>query len=292
MVGEGAHSLAGNRGTGVRRKEEVSRRLGRRTMIWPTDRSQEKKELGRAGESSLCDPKALLLFLVLLPVLLVFACQGGDDTRINEITGGGVSLLARQSDLSSPTWAPAMEASTTDAALVKRVRRGDARAFETLVRRHVRAAHAVALSVLGNSSDADDVCQDAFLSALTKIEQCRKPGSFRAWLLTIVRNRALGFRAKEAVRASTPLDFTGELAGKDDASRAVERRELREDLAVALEELTPSQRRVVVLHDLEGWTHDEIAKEVGISVGASRVHLHMGRKALRALVAPRHLKGA
>ncbi len=175
-----------------------------------------------------------------------------------------------------------MEENLTDAKLVEKVRRGDSRAFDTLVRRHLRAAHRVAMNQLRNSSDAEDVCQDAFLSALTNMEQCREPAQFRSWLLAIVRNRAHNYRSYERVREARPLDVGAEIASRDDPSRSAARVELRERMSEALAALTGTQREVVLLYDYEGWAHKEIAERLGISAGASRFHLHVARKALRA----------
>jgi RNA polymerase sigma-70 factor (ECF subfamily) len=181
-----------------------------------------------------------------------------------------------------------MAASDIDAALVWKVRRGDAKAFEALVRRHLSAAQAVAASTVGNPIDVDDVCQDAFITALQRIQQCRHPDRFRAWLLTIVRNRAHNLREHRAVRSAEPLDSAYGVSSSSDPQRDAERSEIRGDLGVALEGLTEYQRRVISLHDLEGWTHGEIGQELGISAGASRFHLFAARKALRAKLAPRY----
>lgn len=172
--------------------------------------------------------------------------------------------------------------SETDAKLVERVRAGDGRAFDRLVRRHLRAAHAVARSKLGgNDDDADDVCQEAFMTALQRIEDCRDPERFRPWLLSIVRNKAHNYRAYLSVREAAPLEAVEPASDTDDASARVERHELRDELAEALAELTKLQRSVFVRFDMEGRDHGEIAEELGISRGASRFHLHAARRALR-----------
>lgn len=172
--------------------------------------------------------------------------------------------------------------SETDAGLVERARSGNSHAFERLVRRHLAAAHAVARSKLGGDpDDADDVCQEAFITALERIEDCRNPERFRSWLLTIVRNKAHNRREYLSVRATAPLDAAAPVASNEDPSARVERRELQEELTAAMEDLTDLQRRVFVRFDMEGWDHGEIAEELGISRGASRFHLHAARRALR-----------
>jgi RNA polymerase sigma-70 factor, ECF subfamily len=178
-----------------------------------------------------------------------------------------------------------MNVADSDSRLVERARAGDARAFGELVRRHLKAAHAVALGVLGNPADAEDVCQDAFLAALERLEECRDPSRFAAWLLRIVRNRALNARESRALRQGEPLDEAAGVASAakgDDPGREAERSELRDRLLAALAGLPPAQREVVLLHDLEGWRHREIADLLGTSEGATRVRLHEARRALRA----------
>lgn len=176
-----------------------------------------------------------------------------------------------------------------DAELVRRARRGDAGAFDALVRRHLRAAYAVALSRTGEPADAEDLCQDAFLTALQRLEECREPDKFGPWLLAIVRNRAADLRRSQTVRAAASLDAADEVAGGESPLREAERSELRRDLERALAGLTDLQRNVLVLFDLEGYTHREIAARLGVSEGAARVHLHHARRAVRLRLADRHL---
>ena len=177
-----------------------------------------------------------------------------------------------------------MESCETDGALVARVRRGDSRAFDQLVRRHLRAAHAVARAKLDNPADADDVVQDAFIKALERIDDCRKPEGFRGWLLAIVRNTAHNHRERERLRAAAPLETVASVASREDPLADVANAELRQTLIEAMNSLTELQRKVLVLYALEGWKHGEIARELGISAGSSRVHLHVARKSMRRLL--------
>src|SRR5262245_7323012 len=93
----------------------------------------------------------------------------------------------------------------SDAELVARTRAGDASGFEALVRRHYRAAFAVAVSQLGGHTDAEDVCHDAFVRAAARLEDCRQPDRFIEWLCAIVRNHARNWAARERVRRVEPL---------------------------------------------------------------------------------------
>lgn len=172
-----------------------------------------------------------------------------------------------------------------DARLVARAREGDRDAFERLVRRHLRAAHRVALSRTGDPHDADDVCQDAFVRALERLEDCREPESFRAWLLAIVRNRATDLVRGVDRSRREPLDELGPAEIGRVASEPASEETVAEPLAAAIDDLPERQRRVVLMHDYEGWSHREVADELGIAVGTSRYHLHEARKRLRASLA-------
>ena len=168
-----------------------------------------------------------------------------------------------------------------DAALVERARRGDAAAFEGLVRRYARQAHAVALAIVKEPADADDVCQDAFIRALERLEECRNPARFGAWFLRIVRNRAHSVRRYMGVREAAPLDALPLSSGDPGPARDTDRSRLRENLLEALADLTEVQREVVLLHDLEGWKHREIGELLDLPEGTVRAHLFHARRALR-----------
>ncbi len=170
-----------------------------------------------------------------------------------------------------------------DETLVRRARSGDERAYGDLVQRYMKSAYAVALSVTGRHEDAEDAAQESFLVALQRLDECRNPERFAGWLLTIVRNRSRNLVRRESLRSSDPLPpgASGRGPGPD---RETERVELRERLQEALETLPPVQREIVLLHDLEGWKHREIADRLDLPSGTVRSHLHFARKALRSVL--------
>lgn len=168
----------------------------------------------------------------------------------------------------------------TDATLVSRTRGGDSAAFETLVRRHYRAAYAVALAHTAHHADAEDVCHDAFIRAARHLGECRQPDRFVQWLCAIVRNHARNAVSKGIVRQAAALEQVT-VPSEANPARDLERAELRERLTRALSTLSPVQREVVLLHDLDGWEHDDIATVIGTSSGMSRQHLFKARKRLR-----------
>ena len=175
--------------------------------------------------------------------------------------------------------------SESDAQLVARAKAGELPAVEALVRRHLRTACAVALAVLGNRSDADDLAQESLLVALERLESCREPEKFKGWLSQIVRNRALN--ARGAAAAKRRVDEAGApSATVADATAEAERVFLRDRLLAALAQLGANQREVVVLHDLEGWTHGEIALLLSLSEVNARQLLFTARRKLREILEP------
>jgi len=170
-----------------------------------------------------------------------------------------------------------VSAEPSDGDLVVRARRGDAPAMEALAHRYLRASYAVALSVLRHPADAEDASQEALLTALRSLDQCRDPERFAAWLFQSVRNRALKLATNRRLRSRHADEAEHGAVVEVDAGRVV----LRQRLLSALERLTPTQREVVLLHDLEGWTHPEIAVALEISEVMSRQHLFVSRRAMR-----------
>jgi RNA polymerase sigma-70 factor (ECF subfamily) len=171
-----------------------------------------------------------------------------------------------------------------DAELVARSALGEEGAYGELVRRYRRAAYSLALAVTGRHEDAEDASQEAFVVALDRIEECREPGRFGGWFLTIVRNRARNLVRREVVRKGGILPFSV-AASEPGPDRVTEQSEMRERLTQALQELSEVQREVVLLHDLEGWKHREIADRLAMPSGTVRSHLHYARKRLREVLA-------
>ncbi len=168
----------------------------------------------------------------------------------------------------------------TDGELVRAALEGRNQDFGVLVTRYMRPGYLVALSVTGNPEDAEDVAQEAFLVALKRLEDCRNPEKFGGWFLTIVRNRARNLLRRERLRRGEEL--TPEISpGPGGPAEDFKRLEIRERLEEGLKGLSEVRREVLLLHDLEGWKHREIAERLGIPDGTIRSHLHFARKHLR-----------
>lgn len=138
----------------------------------------------------------------------------------------------------------------------------------------------VAGAVTGNAFDADDAAQEAFLSALDRIETYDRSRPFGPWLLRIATNAAIDLLRRRAVRASDALDDRLAAGGRSPAADA-EVSDLRERLRVALAGLPERQRMAITLFDVEGYPHAEIAGILGIPEGTVRSDVFHARRALR-----------
>jgi RNA polymerase sigma-70 factor, ECF subfamily len=165
-----------------------------------------------------------------------------------------------------------------NAELVRRALRGEALALTALVRAYLRPAYSVALSILGRPMDAEDIAQDAFMKAFASLESCREPEHFAAWLFQIVRNRARNLL--DARRLRDGVADEGQVI--EFPTAAPQSAGMRAALLAALADLDEEKRQVVLLHDLENWTHAEIAQALHISEVHSRQHLFRARQVLRA----------
>lgn len=150
-----------------------------------------------------------------------------------------------------------------------------------MIERHSPRLLRTVARVLGeHAAEAEDVLQEGWVRGLASIAQYRGDASFPTWMTRIAVRSALDhLRRRESRTALLSLDDARSVAGP-----AVDR-ELVTDIDNALARLSSSARSVVVLHDIEGWTHAEIAVELSIAVGTSKAHLFQARRKLRALLA-------
>ncbi len=168
--------------------------------------------------------------------------------------------------------------------LATRARAGDRAAFGQLVEQFAPQARRVARAVLQDPHDADDAAHDAFLAALVKLDQYDPRRPFGPWLMRIVANAATDRRRRRAVRQVEPLapELTG---GGPRPDREAEQSALGDRLRAALAELPERRRIAVVLFDVEGYSHAEIAQILGIPEGTVRSEVFHARRRLRELLA-------
>lgn len=185
-------------------------------------------------------------------------------------------------------------ADLSDGELILRAQQGDLDAFNHLVGRHQNAVYSVALRYMRSPDLADDVTQDAFLRAWRAIDTFTNHDGigFRSWLLRIASNRALDVLRARQRRPADSLDA----AMDDDESnwapedpgetplQFAERGDLAEQLEWALGKISPDQRMVVILSDIQGHSYDEIAEIVGVAPGTVKSRLHRARTRLREIL--------
>jgi RNA polymerase sigma-70 factor, ECF subfamily len=166
-----------------------------------------------------------------------------------------------------------------DAELVARVLRGgDERAFRTLYRRYTPALLQFVHRLLGSDQrEAEDAVQDTWIRAVERFADFRWQASLRTWLFGIGFNRVREIRRKAGLAQG---EATREIRDVSPPPRLVERIDLEE----AIRQLPEGYREVLLLHDVEGFTHEEIAGQFGITSGTSKSQLHFARQALCRLL--------
>jgi RNA polymerase sigma-70 factor (ECF subfamily) len=176
---------------------------------------------------------------------------------------------------------------SSDYALTRRAARGDAEAFEELYRLHHRRVYTLCLRMTQNEAEAEDITQDIFIVLLHKAGDYRAEASFTTWLHRMTVNQVLmHFRRKKAKREEQAEDDGREEACAPRGAAGARPAQLidRITLEDALARLPPGYRAAFVLHDVEGYEHEEVARLLGCAVGTSKSQLHKARTKLRKLL--------
>jgi RNA polymerase sigma-70 factor, ECF subfamily len=178
-----------------------------------------------------------------------------------------------------------------EAEAIRRAQQGDAEAFERIYRLHNRRVYALCLRMVGNTAEAEDLTQDAFMQLFRKIGTFRGESAFSTWLHRLAVNVVL-MRLRKKTLAETSLDEVTDpdedaggprkdIGGPDlRLSGSVD----RVNLERAVGQLPPGYRSVFVLHDVQGYEHNEIAAIMNCSIGNSKSQLHKARMRLRELL--------
>lgn len=183
-----------------------------------------------------------------------------------------------------------LDPSTADLdQLVEAAKDGDHPAFEELVRRTYADTFALARRLVSDDEDARDVVQETYLRAFRSIKKFRGDAQFTTWLYRITANCASTYLGRRRRNRHDELDeevTVPDLHPDHDPAMAADASLLRDRLEVAIAELPPRLRAVVVLRDIYDMNHAEIADELGISESAAKVRLHRARRKLRAQIFP------
>lgn len=173
---------------------------------------------------------------------------------------------------------PDASAAEGESALVRRAANGDVGAFERLYRRHVGRLHGTILRLVGmDRARAEELTQDAFVRAWQRLASFRFESAFSTWLHRLGVNIALMDLRTRREEDATDDAMLERIAGFEVPFCAAE----RADLERAVSGLPPRARAVLVLHDVEGWKHEEIAVALRMAVGSSKAQLHRARGLLR-----------
>jgi RNA polymerase sigma-70 factor (ECF subfamily) len=177
----------------------------------------------------------------------------------------------------------------SEAEAIERAKQGDAAAFEVLYNLHKRRVYSLCLRMTTNTAEAEDVTQEAFLQLFRKIGTFRGESAFSTWLHRMAVNVVLMQLRKKGLQV-VPLDDENE--GEEETPKkdygaqdnvlagSLDRLQLKN----AIDRLPPGYRSIFVLHDVEGFEHNEIAEMVGCSIGNSKSQLHKARMKLRELL--------
>ncbi len=181
-------------------------------------------------------------------------------------------------------------AAPSSAELIARAKRGEEKAFETLFRQYKHRVYSVCLRMIGNTAEAEELTQEAFLQVFRKIQTFRGESAFSTWLHRLSVNIVLMRLRKKSVMV-TPLEDCAGGEESEDLQKEYGAPDMvltgsidRVHLERAIAQLPSGYRQAFVLHDVEGYEHNEIAALLGCSIGNSKSQLHKARTRLRKLL--------
>ena len=170
----------------------------------------------------------------------------------------------------------------SEAQLIAAARNGDRRAMADLYEAYSGRVYSVVRRMVGDDHLAEDVSQDAWVRAFEKLHLFRGDSSFGTWMHRLAVNSALNRLRRQSKRPDVEAAAERQ-PGPPPTDETVLNQKL---LSQALDRLSPGYRTVLVLHDVEGLTHDEIAERMGVAVGTSKSQLHKARARMRDLLSP------
>jgi RNA polymerase sigma factor (sigma-70 family) len=195
-------------------------------------------------------------------------------------------------DLPAASPPPPAPGADEEMGLVKRARKGDLTAYDELVRRYQERIYATVYHMTSNHEDANDLAQEAFIKAFQALKSFKGGSSFYTWVYRIAVNKTINFlkqRRNRTQMSLDDLDFNAEhdpdlvaLISDKTPRREVALGELQEKLNAAMQKLSEPHRLVVVLHDVQGLSHEEIAKIMDCNIGTVRSRLFYARQQLQA----------
>ncbi len=158
---------------------------------------------------------------------------------------------------------------------------GDRQAFERLYRTHANRVYSLCARMSGSRTKGEELTQDVFVRTWEKLPQFRAESAFSTWLHRLAVNVVLNARKVDGKYAARMDDGGADIEGSNEGMSAAPLHVERMDLEEAIGRLPAGARRIFVLHDVEGYKHDEIAEIFGITAGGSKAQLHRARLLLR-----------
>ncbi len=193
-------------------------------------------------------------------------------------------------------------AAADEEVLIRKASKGDAGAFETLVATYEKGVYNLALRLVGDREDAMDIVQDVFLKAYQALPRFRGDSRFSTWIYRVCVNASLDHLRKKQKQPTYSLDeplalkessVTREVADeKENVEESVETKFISNDVLMALKGIDPAHRAIVVLSDVRGYSYQEIADILGLSMGTVKSRLHRARNMVRRLLPPEQFKGS
>ena len=173
------------------------------------------------------------------------------------------------------------------AARIARAREGDRSAFEWIYRRYAGLVYVLVLRLVADPVEAETLAQDVFVRVWRKLGSYRGTGSFEGWLRRVAANTTIENRRSRTrrLRVETPEETAPDRASTRPSHAG--RTEIRIDLERAVAALPERAREVFVLHDVEGYKHEEIAAMTGTAIGTTKAQLHRARRLLRGALGGR-----
>jgi RNA polymerase sigma-70 factor (ECF subfamily) len=174
----------------------------------------------------------------------------------------------------------------TDAQLVRRARGGDDSAFHELVDRHAGRLFGLAMSLLGNAADAEDVLQETLAGAVRGLRGFRGHASVKTWLTRILVNKVARLRRSQRLRRAAPLEAALEapLGDPPAGATATQRADIRMDVAAVLTRLSEDHRAVILLREMQQMSYEEMADALGVPRGTVESRLFRARQKLKELL--------
>jgi RNA polymerase sigma-70 factor, ECF subfamily len=214
-----------------------------------------------------------------------------NTTESYSVASNSRKRLSTSKKLTTKTQAKkTLPAGITEAQAIEQAKAGDAGSFETLYGLHKRRVYSLCLRMTGNTAEAEDLTQEAFLQLYRKIATFRGESAFSTWLHRLSVNVVLMHLRKKGL-PEVSLEENMEPQQEDGPKKDIGARDNvlagsidRVNLERAIESLPPGYRIIFVLHDIEGYEHNEIAEMMGCSIGNSKSQLHKARMKLRDLL--------